>query len=214
MLRTAVRPARLDAKSDGIASAAGNGAAANDGSEPVAKEVVVLDVRNAYEWDAGHFEGAARPLEASMASRSWCWQFASVPFKISCKACFQQHAEGYLAWMPCTVLQSASGHEVLCVALCSWYKPAVMQRHHIPIPVCLHIIGKVEAFTCNAILPAGALQPDTNGRKWRSRAAAVPSKCQSRHASHDVLHRRHPLRHLFDVPSQKGAVWLALIFSC
>ena len=24
---------------------------------------VVLDVRNAYEWDAGHFVGAARPLE-------------------------------------------------------------------------------------------------------------------------------------------------------
>ncbi len=24
---------------------------------------VVLDVRNGYEWDAGHFEGAARPLE-------------------------------------------------------------------------------------------------------------------------------------------------------
>lgn len=27
------------------------------------KQPVVLDVRNAYEWDAGHFEGAQRPLE-------------------------------------------------------------------------------------------------------------------------------------------------------
>jgi predicted sulfurtransferase len=25
---------------------------------------VVLDVRNAYEWDAGHFQGAERPVEA------------------------------------------------------------------------------------------------------------------------------------------------------
>ena len=30
---------------------------------------VVLDVRNAYEWDAGHFVGAARPLEVSALSR-------------------------------------------------------------------------------------------------------------------------------------------------
>ncbi|KAK9807219.1 hypothetical protein WJX73_010323 [Symbiochloris irregularis] len=28
-----------------------------------AQRPVVLDVRNGYEWDAGHFEGAARPLE-------------------------------------------------------------------------------------------------------------------------------------------------------
>jgi predicted sulfurtransferase len=29
------------------------------------KKPVVLDVRNAYEWDAGHFEGAERPLEGN-----------------------------------------------------------------------------------------------------------------------------------------------------
>lgn len=27
------------------------------------EDVVVLDVRNGYEWDAGHFQGAARPQE-------------------------------------------------------------------------------------------------------------------------------------------------------
>lgn len=27
------------------------------------RKPLVLDVRNSYEWDAGHFEGAARPLE-------------------------------------------------------------------------------------------------------------------------------------------------------
>ena len=31
--------------------------------------VVVLDVRNGYEWDAGHFQGAARPSEASCSDR-------------------------------------------------------------------------------------------------------------------------------------------------
>lgn len=33
------------------------------GSGAVARKLVVLDVRNAYEWDAGHFEGAQRPVE-------------------------------------------------------------------------------------------------------------------------------------------------------
>lgn len=31
------------------------------------KDVVVLDVRNGYEWDAGHFQGAARPNEATFS---------------------------------------------------------------------------------------------------------------------------------------------------
>lgn len=31
------------------------------------KAVVVLDVRNGYEWDAGHFHGAARPQEATFS---------------------------------------------------------------------------------------------------------------------------------------------------
>ncbi len=34
---------------------------ANGGGE--GQVPVVLDVRNGYEWDAGHFQGAARPLE-------------------------------------------------------------------------------------------------------------------------------------------------------
>jgi rhodanese-related sulfurtransferase len=50
---------------------AGSLGAAPDGpqsSEPgdqavLKQKPVVLDVRNAYEWDAGHFEGAHRPLE-------------------------------------------------------------------------------------------------------------------------------------------------------
>ena len=30
---------------------------------------IVLDVRNGYEWDAGHFSGAQRPLE--VRSQPW-----------------------------------------------------------------------------------------------------------------------------------------------
>ena len=30
------------------------------------RQVVVLDVRNQYEWDAGHFQGAERPMEVSL----------------------------------------------------------------------------------------------------------------------------------------------------
>jgi predicted sulfurtransferase len=32
-------------------------------AEAQAKKYVMLDVRNDYEWDAGHFQGAARPAE-------------------------------------------------------------------------------------------------------------------------------------------------------
>ena len=52
MLRTAVQPATLQGAA---------GQAPLEGSS--SRGAVVLDVRNAYEWDAGHFVGAARPLE-------------------------------------------------------------------------------------------------------------------------------------------------------
>lgn len=40
------------------------GAAASAGGAAAGRpRPVVLDVRNAYEWDAGHFSGAERPLE-------------------------------------------------------------------------------------------------------------------------------------------------------
>lgn len=32
-------------------------------AEKLDTKPVVLDVRNSYEWDAGHFKGAERPLE-------------------------------------------------------------------------------------------------------------------------------------------------------
>lgn len=62
MLRTAVVPATL--RQGGPATAGGSGGTPggpNAGGN--AQGVVVLDVRNAYEWDAGHFVGAQRPLE-------------------------------------------------------------------------------------------------------------------------------------------------------
>jgi predicted sulfurtransferase len=44
-------------------SGRGNGAETTTPLKPV-----VLDVRNSYEWDAGHFEGAVRPLEVGPVS--------------------------------------------------------------------------------------------------------------------------------------------------
>lgn len=35
-------------------------------------QVVVLDVRNQYEWDAGHFQGAERPLEVGFVKGANC----------------------------------------------------------------------------------------------------------------------------------------------
>ena len=35
----------------------------SDQNASVAQRPIVLDVRNSYEWDAGHFEGAERPVE-------------------------------------------------------------------------------------------------------------------------------------------------------
>jgi hypothetical protein len=63
MLRDAA-PARAGAAS----SAGGAGAAQPPKAEAHAagaapRRPVVLDVRNAYEWDAGHFAGSERPLE-------------------------------------------------------------------------------------------------------------------------------------------------------
>ena len=34
-------------------------------AEPHQQQPILLDVRNGYEWDAGHFQGAVRPLEVT-----------------------------------------------------------------------------------------------------------------------------------------------------
>ncbi|BDA46497.1 Rhodanese-like domain-containing protein 8, chloroplastic [Coccomyxa sp. Obi] len=65
MLRTAVVPATL--RQGGPATAGSDvGSGGTPGGPDAggnAQGVMVLDVRNAYEWDAGHFVGAQRPLE-------------------------------------------------------------------------------------------------------------------------------------------------------
>mmetsp|Transcript_18341 Transcript_18341/g.55232 ORF Transcript_18341/g.55232 Transcript_18341/m.55232 type:complete len:735 (+) Transcript_18341:409-2613(+) len=45
----------------------GNAEGGEDGSSGSGGDVVVLDVRNGYEWDAGHFQGAERPNEATFS---------------------------------------------------------------------------------------------------------------------------------------------------
>ena len=54
-----------DARSRPDSSAESSGSSDDSGATAVAArpDVVVLDVRNDYEWDAGHFQGAKRPQE-------------------------------------------------------------------------------------------------------------------------------------------------------
>lgn len=51
-------------------AAAGEGPGGRRDGEAAERRPVVLDVRNAYEWDAGHFLGAERPREARAALSS------------------------------------------------------------------------------------------------------------------------------------------------
>ena len=48
-------------------------------SAPPRPRPVLLDVRNAYEWDAGHFAGAERPLEVPRSPQTdTCWLLSCV----------------------------------------------------------------------------------------------------------------------------------------
>ena len=51
---------------------------------------------------------------------------------------------------------------------------------------------------------AGSLQPDADGGA-RGRGAGAAARAIRGHARHDVLHRRHPLRHLLHLPAPEGA---------
>ena len=62
MLRSAVAPATLR---QGGPATEGSGGTPEGHAGGDVQEFVLLDVRNAYEWDAGHFVGAQRPLEVS-----------------------------------------------------------------------------------------------------------------------------------------------------
>ena len=56
-------------RSLGRAPSAGAG---EGGARPTTGNVVVLDIRNGYEWDAGHFTGAERPSEVSPLIPPFC----------------------------------------------------------------------------------------------------------------------------------------------
>ena len=49
----------------GLEQGGGSSSALGPDWSPGAPRPIVLDVRNSYEWDAGHFEGAARPQEVT-----------------------------------------------------------------------------------------------------------------------------------------------------
>lgn len=47
------------------------------------KQPVLLDVRNGYEWDAGHFQGAERPVEDAFAQTPVGDDITDVPEPLS-----------------------------------------------------------------------------------------------------------------------------------
>lgn len=55
-----------DAHSRPDSGAESSGSCDDSSSRAVRPDVVVLDVRNDYEWDAGHFQGANRPQEVQL----------------------------------------------------------------------------------------------------------------------------------------------------
>lgn len=56
-------------QSSGAGDVTQSGGAGNAIQSSGSGDVVVLDVRNGYEWDAGHFQGAERPLEVCVFCR-------------------------------------------------------------------------------------------------------------------------------------------------
>ena len=71
------------------------------------KEVVVLDVRNGYEWDAGHFQGSERPLEVTLRVHVMP-ETVVTPASLNTarKRIEQVRNEALLQSLPCLVLPS------------------------------------------------------------------------------------------------------------
>lgn len=72
--------ARLDAlqgRPDGDAQSSGELHEPQTSAAAARADVVVLDVRNDYEWDAGHFQGADRPQEVGNCAHAGHVQYVS-----------------------------------------------------------------------------------------------------------------------------------------
>ena len=59
----AERAEHAQSRPDSGAESSGSSDASSPTAVAARPDVVVLDVRNDYEWDAGHFQGANRPQE-------------------------------------------------------------------------------------------------------------------------------------------------------
>ena len=63
------------------------------------RQPLVLDVRNSYEWDAGHFEGAQRPLEVRCPGRRCCMRPICAALHCTALHCTALEARRYCsAW--------------------------------------------------------------------------------------------------------------------
>ena len=60
---------------------------------------------------------------------------------------------------------------------------------------------------------AGPLQSDAD-RGARRRGSGAPARAARGHARHDVLHRRHPLRHLLHLPAPEGVPYILHRVGC
>ena len=66
----AAREEDAQSRPDSGAEPSGSSDASSSTAVAARPDVVVLDVRNDYEWDAGHFQGANRPQEVCSATQT------------------------------------------------------------------------------------------------------------------------------------------------
>ena len=80
------RGSELAASRGAVGTAAGpqEVGAAGGAAGQVQRRTVVLDVRNGYEWDAGHFQGAERPLEVGRLRSVCCRDSLPAPCRHVC----------------------------------------------------------------------------------------------------------------------------------
>ena len=132
-------PAQLDTLSNSapqpIAAGEADEAAAAADDTAQQRGVVVLDVRNGYEWDAGHFVGAERPAEVC------------VPLKCFKNACVVSSGKfAHVAHMVCNGFRLSMPAKDMSLRLdglsASVKESAVFQFHHVYSILTTHFLLK------------------------------------------------------------------------
>lgn len=151
------------------------------------KPPLILDVRNSYEWDAGHFEGAERPLEVRGAGPAARLQPGLSLAGWREPGAWRGRVRLAVVGRPAAPL--AAPH-----TLNAW-----TQHWAVPPQSSVLHLTKCLIHRCSA----GQLPRDAH-RGAAHHGAALPRGRRPRPARHDLLHRRHPLRRLRHVPAPEG----------